>query len=151
MQDFVGFRGPDGRSPTKSYTRGERVGPGGQPPKLSPHEGPPMKLFISLGYFILYLLRKPKFGSIIQQANLRYTRVGTFPPTATGIRLVFSPECEDGHTRDLCLVSLGLPPHFQTYPRSTCKNLLDSGASAVVLQRNPTRRGRGWAPAVYSP
>ena len=86
MQDFVGFRGPGGRSPTKSYSRGEGVGPGRLSPKLSPHEVPPMKLFIALGWFSLYLHRKPKFGSIVQQASLRYTRIGTFPPTSTGIR-----------------------------------------------------------------
>ena len=85
-----------------------------------------MKLLIGLGWFSLYLHRKPKFGFLVQQPSLWYTRIGTFPPTATGIREVLSPECEDGHTRDLCLLSLGLPPHFQTYPRSTCKILLDS-------------------------
>ena len=86
MQDFVGFRGPDGRSPTKSYSRGEGVGPGGLRPYLSPHEVAPIKLFIVLGWFSLYLHRKPKFGSIVQQASLRYTRIGTFSPTATRIR-----------------------------------------------------------------
>ena len=37
-----------------------------------------MKLFIGIGWFGLYLHRKPKLGSIIPKASLRYTRIGHF-------------------------------------------------------------------------
>ena len=71
----------------QNLTRGARGwAPTVYPPYISPHEVAPMKLFIGLGWFSLYLHRKPMFGSIVQQASLRHTRIGTFPPTAIGIR-----------------------------------------------------------------
>ena len=45
------------------------------------------------------------------------------------------------------LVNQNLPTHFHTYPRSTCKVRLDSGAPAVI----PPENGGLWAPAGLPP
>lgn len=72
----------------------------------------------------------------LTHSSLRYTRSGTLKPTHPGIFQVLSPECEEGHTGELCLAPFGeshIPKHFHTYPRSKWKIWLDSGAPAVIL------------------
>src|ERR1043165_2048113 len=56
---------------------------------------------------------------------------------------------EEGHTRDLCFASMGLPPHLNATTRSTCKFLWDSDALAVIHLRHPASEG-GLAVYPYS-
>ena len=59
----------------------------------------------------------------VAHSSPRYSPSGTVQPTRLGIFLVLWPECDEGHTGELCLAPLGeshIPTHFHTYPRSTC-------------------------------
>ena len=103
-----------------------------------------MYFFVGLGVFRPYLYGKPR---LVQDSigSPRFDPRRGFLPTRRAFLQVLSHAREHARTREIGNAFMDVTPHLYMYAMATRKFLWDSGAHAVIFERNPSL----WAPEIY--
>ena len=87
----------------------------------------------------------------LEHSSLRYTRSETLQPTRLGIFQVLWPECEEGHTGELCLAPFG-ESHLRKHTSTHILGPLASFGGIPVLRGSfPPKTAVGGPRVVYPP